>query len=611
MGESSGIREESLPLSRELRVDAVCRSFEAAWQAADGGGVRPRIEDYLAAPGDAGDWPLFRELLKLDLHYRRGENPSPEEYAGRFPQHAERLRGHFAGPRADGLPRVPGYEILAEIACGGMGVVYQARQVALNRVVALKMIRAGAWAGPEERARFKAEAEAVARLQHPNIVQVYEVGEHAGLPYFSLEYCGGGSLAAQLGGAPLPAAEAAGLVATLARAVHAAHQAGIVHRDLKPANVLLAPNPKSEIRNPKQIRNPNAGNPKPAGQEHSDLGHSDLGFVSDFELRISDFSPKITDFGLAKDLAGAAQHTPSGAILGTPSYMAPEQAAGRSKEIGPATDVYALGAILYELLTGRPPFREDTPLDTLVQVLEGEPTLPRRLNPGLPAELELICLKCLEKAPGQRYRSASALADDLERFLQGEAVEARPRGPWQRLRYWARREPALASRLAALALFVAVIQANFHLAGHDQPAVHFAVLAVAAFWALGSWGCQRWLARDPGAEVVRCAWAGAEPFLLTGLLALSGNEAGPLAGMTYALLVAAAGLWFRLRLVWFTTAMAEVAFGLLVLSSPRLRVYPHHAILFAVFLAVLGYVVAYQVRRVRALSRHYEHRPLP
>jgi serine/threonine-protein kinase len=564
MGESSGTREESLPLSRELRVDAVCRSFEAAWKAADAAELRPRIEDYLAAAGDADDWPLFRELLKLDLHYRQQENPSPEEYAGRFPQHAERLRGVFAGPRADGLPRVPGYQILAEIACGGMGVVYQARQVALNRMVALKMIRAGAWAGPEERDRFRAEAEAVARLQHPNIVQIYEVGEHDGLPYFSLEYCAGGSLASRLGDAPLAAAEAAGLVATLARAVHAAHQAGIVHRDLKPANVLLN----------------------------------------------ADGVPKITDFGLAKDLAGAGQHTPSGAILGTPSYMAPEQAGSQSKEIGAATDVYALGAILYELLTGRPPFREDTPLDTLVQVLEGEPTLPRRLNPGLPAELELICLKCLEKAPGQRYRSASALADDLERFLQGETVEARPRGPWQRLRYWARREPALASRLAALALFVAVIQANFHLAGHDHPAVHYAVLAIAAFWALGSWGCQRWLARHPGAEAVRCAWAGAEPFLLTGLLALSGNGAGPLVG-TYALLVAGAGLWFRLRLVWFTTAMAEVAFGLLVLSSGRDHIYPHHAILFAVFLAVLGYVVAYQVRRVRALSRHYEHRPLP
>jgi WD40 repeat protein/tRNA A-37 threonylcarbamoyl transferase component Bud32 len=305
---------------------------------------------------------------------------------------------------------IPGYEVLGELGRGGMGVVYKARQAKLNRVVALKMILSGAHAGSAERQRFLTEAEAVARLQHPNIVQIHEIGEADGYPFFSLEFCPGGSLAARLNGTPLPPAEAAPLVEALARAVQAAHQAGVVHRDLKPANVLL----------------------------------------------LSDGTPKITDFGLAKKLDDASGQTASGAIMGTPSYMAPEQAEGKSKEIGPAADVYALGAVLYELLTGRPPFRAATPLDTVLQVISEEPVPPSRLVAKLPRDLETICLKCLHKEPRKRYASAAELADDLQRFQKGEPIRARPVGRAERAWRWCRRNPVVAG-LTATAVLLAVV----------------------------------------------------------------------------------------------------------------------------------------------------------
>ena len=301
---------------------------------------------------------------------------------------------------------IPGYEILGELGRGGMGVVYKARHIKLGRLVALKMILAGGHAGSAELARFRTEAEAIARLQHPNIVQVYEISEHDGKPFFSLEFCAAGSLAQKINGTPWRPSDAAQMIETLARAISAAHQKGVVHRDLKPGNVLL----------------------------------------------MEDGTPKITDFGLAKKLDEASQ-TQSGAIMGTPSYMAPEQASGK-KEIGPGADVYALGAILYELLTGRPPFVAATALDTVMQVVSDDPAPPSQLQSKTPRDLETICLKCLQKDPARRYPSALELADDLKRFQADEPIRARPVGGVERAAKWVKRRPAVAAFLGVSAVAI-------------------------------------------------------------------------------------------------------------------------------------------------------------
>ncbi len=334
-----------------------------------------------------------------------------------------------SAPAKPGPRFLPGYEILREIGAGGMGVVYLARQAALGRVVALKQIRAGARADPETLARFRREAEAVARLDHPNIVRVYEAGEQDGQPYLAMEYVDGGTLAQVLAGTPLAPPVAAELLETLARAVEHSHQRGIVHRDLKPGNILLqmtkdqCPMTKEEMPSSPLV-----------------IGHWSL------------VIPKITDFGLARCLGGAGHQTQTGVLLGTPAYMAPEQAGGKIREVGPAADVYALGAILYETLTGRPPFQGATPLETMEQVVTQDPVPPSRLQPRIPRDLETICLKCLEKHPSQRYASAAALAEDLGRFRVGEPIRARPASWHERAWKWARRRPTAAALLAVSAL---------------------------------------------------------------------------------------------------------------------------------------------------------------
>jgi tetratricopeptide (TPR) repeat protein len=329
------------------------------------------------------------------------------------------------------LPRVEGYDVLAEVGGGAMGVVYKALHLRLKRVVALKMLRPGAGLGTTDwehlLSRFRREAEALARLSHPHIVEVYDVGETpGGTPFFSLEFCSGGSLDSHLHSTPMPPAEAAALVRTLAEAMEAAHKAGIVHRDLKPANVLLSFSRGSENR---------ASAPR----------------FSEPRLNEDGTIPKITDFGLARKLDEVGQ-THSGAVFGTPSYMAPEQARGRSHEAGPAADIWALGAILYECLTGRPPFKAATVVDTLNQVLNDDPAPPRQINHAVPRDLETICLKCLRKEPARRYPTAGALADDLGRFQRGESILARATGLPERSWRWARRQPVVAGLAAALVL---------------------------------------------------------------------------------------------------------------------------------------------------------------
>jgi WD40 repeat protein len=329
---------------------------------------------------------------------------------------------------------VPGYEIVRELGRGGMGVVYLARQKSLGRLVALKMIIADPWTTDQHRQRFRAETETIARLQHPNIVQIYEVGETADRSFCALEYVDGGNLAEALDGKPCAPRHAAELLATIADAVQAAHSRGILHRDLKPANVLLS------------AACGFAGNDAELPAKPQAAREALDGAI-----------PKLTDFGLAKQLEETSGLTETGMVMGTPSYMSPEQAAGLNRELGPTADVYALGAILYEMLTGRPPLVGPTPLETLAQVLERDPVPPRRLQPRLPRDLETICLKCLQKTPARRYGTARALADDLRRFLAGETILARPVGAVERLVRWCKRRPAVAALAAAVLGLLAVV----------------------------------------------------------------------------------------------------------------------------------------------------------
>jgi serine/threonine-protein kinase len=333
-------------------------------------------------------------------------------------------------PTAMALPQIPGYEVEAVLGRGGMGIVFRARHLRLNRLVALKMLLSGAYAGPQELARFQREAKAVAGLRHESIVRVYDVGDHDGRPYFTMEYMEGGSLAQSLTGRPVGTRYAAALVATLAEAVRVAHQGGIIHRDLKPANILLQQ---------KAI---------PGTQPETGIA------LDVVPAPLSDFDPKIADFGLARHFDGEPALTHSGLILGTPSYMAPEQARGQKQAIGPAVDVYALGAILYELLTGRPPFHGETAAATIHQVTTQEPVPPSRLNPAVPRDLDTVSLKCLHKDPGRRYASAAALADDLRRFGEGRPIQARPLSWGARFWRWCRRNPTAAALLATALVMV-------------------------------------------------------------------------------------------------------------------------------------------------------------
>jgi serine/threonine-protein kinase len=371
------------------------------------------------------DDPRIQQLLD-ELH---DSHASPEEVCGAYPellpvvrarwQQMCRLRANLDAllptgdhsprpPEAPILPHVEGYEVEGVLGRGGMGIVFRARHLRLNRTVALKMMLAGTYAGPREKGRFQREAEAVAALRHPNIVQVHDVGEYNGQPYFTMEFVEGGSLARKLMSQPQPARRAAELVATLAGAAQFAHACGIIHRDLKPANILLT----------------------------------------------ADGMPKISDFGLARRVESGPEFTVSGARIGTPSYMAPEQALGKTSEIGPAADIYALGAILYELLTGRPPFKAETAAETERQVITEEPVAPSRSNPQVPRDLETICLKCLQKSPARRYLCARDLAEDLHCFLEGKPVRARPVGRVERAVKWARRRPAAALLVGALMVMV-------------------------------------------------------------------------------------------------------------------------------------------------------------
>jgi eukaryotic-like serine/threonine-protein kinase len=459
MNEPADFDLSGLELDLARRIDALCRRFEAAWRA----GESPAIGDYLGEVPEPGRPALRIELEALERELSGTDEgrtgpaiPAPSAIA-EAPTVAPSSppTAPIAGPAASLVheeaavaprddatvdlgssgPARPDaseparvrcfgdYEIDRELARGGMGVVFLARQISLNRPVALKMILAGQLADDTDVKRFYTEAEAAANLDHPGIVPIYEVGRHEGQHYFSMGFVAGRSLSQCLAEGPLPPREAAALMIKVAEAIDYAHSRGVIHRDLKPGNILL-----------------------------DRSGH-----------------PRVTDFGLAKKLQGDSGLTGSGQIMGTPSYMPPEQAGRNRGEVGPAADVYALGATLYALVTGRPPFQAATAMDTVIQVIGAEPVPPRRLNPSIPRDLETIILKCLEKEPGKRYVSAAALAGDLGRFLAGEPILARPVGPLERSWRWCKRSPWLAAAGAsAAALLMAVVALSLSYA--DQQA---------------------------------------------------------------------------------------------------------------------------------------------
>ncbi|MHB1556515.1 MAG: serine/threonine-protein kinase, partial [Isosphaeraceae bacterium] len=433
MSESARLNLDDIDLELARRIDAICRRYEAE-RRVDGSSS---IENYLGELPEAGRQALRQELEALERELRAAAEPptdpdgSPVGAAGDAhgppvssqPTVAiassrdaatEVLSGlpDRAGPDAPGPVQVRDfgdYEILRELARGGMGIVFLARQVSLNRPVALKMILAGQLADEADVRRFYSEAEAAANLDHPGIVPIHEVGQHQGQHYFSMGFVDGPSLAQRLADGPIPPREAAELMARVAGAIAYAHGRGLIHRDIKPGNILLD----------------------------------------------RDGSPRITDFGLVKKVEGDSALTASGQIMGTPSYMPPEQASGTRGAIGPPADVYAIGATLYALATGRPPFLAATPMDTILQVIGEEPVPPRRLNTGIPRDLETICLKCLEKDPARRYATAEALMDELRRFLDGKPILARPVSPPERAWRWARRNRLAAALLTVVALLTA------------------------------------------------------------------------------------------------------------------------------------------------------------
>ncbi len=354
---------------------------------------------------------------------------SPERAGERLvDQETTQLQGPLSTDPEESWPQLPGFQVLERLGHGLMGVVYRAWQANLKRLVALKIMRGAEGAGAGELARFRTEAEAIARLRHPNIIAIHDIGQHKGTPYLVLEYAEGGSLGQRQAGKVLPLREAAEVVQALARAMHYAHERGVIHRDLKPGNILLVRKETASDTNAAQ----SLTDPEGAVATRVSL-------VSATQVSLAAWLPKVSDFSLARLLDEEGNQTKTDAVLGTPSYMAPEQAAGQAREVGAPADIYALGAILYEMLTGRPPFRGSSPQETYHQIRTLEPVPPRRRRPEVPADLEAVCLKCLEKRPADRYPSAEALAEDLDRWLSDQPTRARP---WR----WSRRLGRLVRR---------------------------------------------------------------------------------------------------------------------------------------------------------------------
>ena len=425
-------------------------------------------------------------------------------------QHAFAQINQFPFPFGD-------YELLEKIAEGGMGVIYKARQVGLDRIVALKMILSGQFAGEESIHRFYLEAESAGGLDHPGIVPVYEVGCYQGQHFFSMAIVKGENLIPRIQARDMGFREAARLVKNIAVAVQAAHHQGIVHRDLKPGNILL-----NEQR-----------------------------------------EPRITDFGLAKKISGGSDMTATGVVMGTPNYMSPEQAAG--KEVSSATDIYSIGSVLFALVTGRPPFEAGSQIETMIKLLHEQPPRLRRINRAVPRDLEAICLKCLEKEPADRYSSAGELAKDLQRFLSGEPAQAK-NDLARRVRKWTLREPALAAHVGATVFMISILVFNYlwfggGFANHRQ--MMWSNIGFLTVWALTVWMLQKFQNKWHTRSVFYYLWAIINPVFLTAILSQNSSPRGSLLSL-YLLLIVTTCFYRRVELVVVATLTSLIGYFVLI-----------------------------------------------
>jgi eukaryotic-like serine/threonine-protein kinase len=570
-------------LAEVTLIDQICDEFEAAWRQGD---CRPQINDYLRTTPEPLRSRLFEELLLSDLEFHKRNTLAIDSghYLAQFPDRArqvESVLARFVTEQSRGyvdlvtspvdcqqvraaemntlaaVKECGNYELLREIARGGMGIVFEARDTKLQRTVAVKMILDRNLASPEAVHRFYAEAEMAASLNHPGIVPIYDVGSHAGHHYYAMALVEGRTLLAELQGRRFDMEEAAQMVMDLANTVAYAHEHGVVHRDLKPGNILL----------------PRGG------------------------------PPQITDFGLAKRTDRLEQLTVAGQVLGTPGYMAPEQAAGNVEQSGPAVDIYALGAILYHLLTGHPPFR--TAIEALVCVLEQDPVPPRAMSRRVPRDLNVICMKCLSKSPADRYHSARDLADDLQRFLHGDMIQAKPSSLRRRTLRWARHRPRLAAVLVTMTAFYV-----YHLAclvsgiPSSRGIFHWeATLTIALVCAYG-WIFQALIMRPGARPSLLYWWVTVDIVVLTSFLMFAADGSASSLVVIYLCMVASAALSFRRHMIWLVTAACFLAYAIVVATSPILHpgvALPlfRHTIPMAISIAAIGLVQYYVLRCCR------------
>ena len=458
------------------------------------------------------------------------------------------------------------YQILEEINRGGMGIVFKAMDPALNRIVALKIIRSGKLASESDVQRFHTEARAAAKLDHPGIVAVHEVGSHQGQPFFSMAFIEGQNLEGYHKERKLSVQEACAMVREIALAIHHAHENGLVHRDLKPANILIDQNG----------------------------------------------APRITDFGLAKILGNDDGLTGTGEILGTVNYMAPEQAAARNDQVDRMTDVYSLGAMLYYLCTGSPPFETENPVDTLLRILDAEPALASRKNKKVPHDVAMICQQCLEKNPADRYATAKGLAEDLDRFLQGEPIHASSSGVQSRFRRWSRSEPSLAGHLVGLGLIELTrilsygIEVTFYGGLLNDYLRYTYIILLWAFTCFALQKFQNALQQSgSGTSFANFAWAASDIAFLTWILWIADGAIGPLY-VAYPLVIVVGGLFSRVRMVVFTTIVCLISFSVVFWKQNVDAENSHYGVVGFAAIVVIGYVMSLLVHRIRLLNRLFE-----